>query len=78
MQHTKTTGSQGAKNFTPPPPSDTYHEITAERIKEDVSSNVQSSPPLEIQHPPKAHEPHENLNSNNNNIEFKDSKNTEE
>ena len=41
--------NRGDKKFTPPPPSDAYHEITAERIKEDVpSSNVTENKDKEI------------------------------
>jgi len=34
---------RGNKKFTPPPPSNTYHEITAERIKEDFTSSETTS-----------------------------------
>jgi ribonuclease E len=82
LHNTRTQSTQGAKKFTPPPPSDTYHEITAERIKEDVGLNAapqQQQPQIETQHPQTiAHVPNENVSSNVSNIESKDTKNTEE
>ncbi|MBU0743880.1 MAG: Rne/Rng family ribonuclease [Gammaproteobacteria bacterium] len=79
-QNTKssTSNAQRIKKFTPPPATDTYPEITSERIKEDISLKVEAPQALEIQHPKKAPEPNGNVSIKSNVVESKDPKNIEE